>query len=50
MLTDWTLPNADIYLVFPNSSNLSAKTRVLVDFMVKTFAHHKTAKDEFLGW
>jgi len=50
VLTEWTLPGADIYLVFPNSSNLSAKTRVFVDFMVKTFAHHRAAKDEFLGW
>jgi len=50
VLTDWSLPNADIYLVFPNSSNLSAKTRALVDFMVQTFAHHKAAKDAFLGW
>ncbi|MNV69267.1 HTH-type transcriptional regulator DmlR [compost metagenome] len=50
VLADWSLPNADIYLVFPNSSNLSAKTRALVDFMVQEFAQHKAAKDEFLGW
>jgi len=38
VLADWALPPADIYLVFPTRSHLSAKTRVLVDFLLERFA------------
>lgn len=37
VLPAWTLPPADVYLVYPTNSNLSAKTRALVDFLVRWF-------------
>ncbi len=37
VLEDWQLPHADIYIVFPTKNHLSAKTRALVDFMLKSF-------------
>ncbi|MCE4059324.1 LysR family transcriptional regulator [Pandoraea sputorum] len=37
VLTDWTLPAADIKLVYPTKSHLSAKTRALADFLVRWF-------------
>lgn len=37
VLTEWSLPPADIYVVFPTTSNMSAKTRAFVDFMLKAF-------------
>ncbi|WP_372439380.1 LysR substrate-binding domain-containing protein, partial [Pandoraea sputorum] len=36
-MTDWTLPAADIKLVYPTKSHLSAKTRALADFLVRWF-------------
>lgn len=48
VLPDWTLPPADIYAVFPTRSHLSAKTRALVDFLLKTFAPHRDEADG--GW
>ena len=41
LLPDWELPNADIFVVFPTRSHLSAKTRVLVDFLLERFAPHR---------
>ncbi len=43
VLSDWQLPPADIYLVFPTKANLSAKTRALVDFMLERFKDHRAA-------
>ncbi|MEO6292867.1 MAG: LysR substrate-binding domain-containing protein, partial [Burkholderiaceae bacterium] len=37
VLPAWSLPPADVYLVYPSNTNLSAKTRALVDFMVQWF-------------
>ncbi|WP_150659923.1 LysR family transcriptional regulator [Pandoraea sputorum] len=37
VMTDWTLPAADIKLVYPTKSHLSAKTRALADFLVSWF-------------
>jgi len=37
VLPAWSLPPADVYLVYPSNANLSAKTRALVDFMVQWF-------------
>jgi len=37
------LPPADIYLVFPSKSNMSAKTRVFVDFMLAKFEVHRNS-------
>ena len=50
ILTDWSLPNADIFLVFPNKANMSAKTRVFVDFMLKRFEAHRNAGDAGASW
>lgn len=37
VLPDWTLPPADVYLLYPTHHNLSAKTRALLDFLVAWF-------------
>ena len=50
VLPDWSLPGADIYLVFPTKANMSAKTRVFVDFMLKRFESHRESKDPHSGW
>ena len=41
ILTDWQLPNADIYIVFPSRDNLSAKTSIFVDFLLEEFKQHR---------
>jgi DNA-binding transcriptional LysR family regulator len=38
LLADWRLPPADIYAVFPERLNLSAKVRVFVDFLEEVMA------------
>lgn len=48
VLTDWSLPSADIYAVFPTRSHLSAKTRALVDFLLAAFEAHRV--DAEGGW
>jgi len=50
VLTDWLLPPADIYLVFPSKSNMSAKTRVFVDFMLAKFEVHRNSLDGGGDW
>lgn len=50
VLPDWSLPPADIYLVFPTKANMTAKTRVFVDFMLDRFAAHRDAADADSGW
>jgi LysR family transcriptional activator of dmlA len=37
LLEEWSLPPADIYAVYPQRHNLSAKVRVFVDFLVARF-------------
>ncbi|WP_394787103.1 LysR substrate-binding domain-containing protein [Rhodoferax sp.] len=49
VLPEWRLPDADIYLVFQTKQNLSAKTRVLVDFLLETFAAHRSEGDALWG-
>ena len=41
LLPSWELPNADIYVLFPTKSHLSARTRALVDFLLKAFAQYR---------
>ena len=41
VLPDWALPPADVYVVFPTRSHLSAKTRALVDFLMEVFEPHR---------
>ena len=50
VLPEWSLPPADIYLVFPSKANMSAKTRVFVDYMLKRFEDHRAASNEGGGW
>jgi len=50
VLTDWKLPPADIYLVFPTKANLSAKTRAFVDFMVERFAPYRETGAQRSSW
>jgi DNA-binding transcriptional LysR family regulator len=38
ILPDWRCPDADIHAVFPQRLHLSAKVRVLIDFLVDAFA------------
>ncbi len=45
ILQDWSLPDAQIYAVFPSRSHLSAKTRALVDFLLSAFEKHRTDDD-----
>jgi LysR family transcriptional regulator, transcriptional activator for dmlA len=33
LLADWSLPPADVYAVYPERMNLSAKLRVFVEFL-----------------
>jgi LysR family transcriptional activator of dmlA len=37
ILAQWRAPDADIHAVFPQRLHLSAKVRVLIDFLVETF-------------
>lgn len=37
LLANYTLPNADIYVVYPQEQNLAAKVRVFVDFLSAHF-------------
>lgn len=46
VLEEWKLPTADIYIVFPTRNHLSAKTRALVDFMLKAFENHRRERNE----
>ena len=43
VLADWSLPPADVYVVFPTRSHLSAKTRALVDFLMVYFENRRAA-------
>ena len=38
VLPQWSLPPADVYLVYPSRSDLSAKMRALSDFLAQTFS------------
>lgn len=48
VLPEWSLPPADIHLVFPTRAHLSAKTRALVDFLLEDFEAHR--RDDAGGW
>ena len=50
VLVDWALPSADIFLVFPTKANMTAKTRVFVDFMLKHFESRRNTGDADSGW
>ncbi|MYM85200.1 LysR family transcriptional regulator [Duganella sp. FT50W] len=40
VLPEWSLPVADIFAVYPERANLSAKVSVFIDFLVEWFKHH----------
>lgn len=47
LLPEWSLPPADIYLVFATRSHLSAKTRVTVDHLLAAFEPHRRPGDRW---
>ncbi len=50
VLADWSLPAADIYLVFPTAAGLSAKTRAFADFMHQRFEPQRDAAAPYANW
>ncbi len=50
ILQTWTLPPADIYLVFPTKAHLSAKTRAFVDFTLKYFEARRDVPAGTASW
>ena len=48
LLPDWSLPAADIYAVYPERLNLSAKVRVFIDFIDARLAPLRQRLDEIL--
>jgi len=50
VLPDWSTPQADIYLVFPTQANLTAKTRVLIDFMLERFKRYRETATANSNW
>ncbi len=49
VLADWSLPPADIYVVFATREYLSAKTRALVDFLFDAFVAQRNKGNSALG-
>jgi DNA-binding transcriptional LysR family regulator len=41
VLKDWSLPSADIFAVYPERANLSAKVSACVDFLVEWFKRRR---------
>jgi DNA-binding transcriptional LysR family regulator len=39
VLKEWSLPSADIFAVYPERANLSAKVSAFIDFLVEWFKH-----------
>ncbi|MEO6920585.1 MAG: LysR family transcriptional regulator [Collimonas sp.] len=51
VLADWTLPSSDIFAVYPERLNLSAKVTAFVDFIAERFKSHLSqAKEPQHGW
>ena len=44
LLPDWSTPPADIYLVFQTGSQMPAKVRVLIDWLLKYFEPKRAAR------
>jgi DNA-binding transcriptional LysR family regulator len=49
VLPDWQLPPADIHAVFATRSQLAAKTRALIDFLMDAYAAHREAGTSLRG-
>ena len=50
LLKDYALPPADIYAVYPERHNLSAKVGAFIDFLIEGFENHAKAGDQSAGW
>ena len=51
VLPEWTLPSADVYLVFQASKQMPAKVRVLLDFLLNEFKQRRmNSKSEGGNW
>ncbi len=51
ILSEWTLPSADVYLVFQASKQMPAKVRVLLDFLLNEFKQRRmNSKSEGGNW
>ncbi len=50
VLTEWSPPPADIYLVFPTKANLSAKTRAFINFLLERFADQRNWGKGAANW
>ena len=51
VLPEWTLPSADVYLVFQTSKQMPAKVRVLLDFLLNEFKQRRmNSKSEGGNW
>ena len=42
VLKEWTLPSADVFAVYPERANLSAKVSAFIDFLVEWFSPRRT--------
>ena len=50
LLEDWSLPAADVYLVYPARTQLSAKTRALTSFLLEAFQSHRAPNGSGGNW
>ncbi|HUD33113.1 MAG TPA: LysR substrate-binding domain-containing protein, partial [Variovorax sp.] len=51
VMPQWRPPPADIYVVYPTKAHMSAKTRVLVDFLHARFGTNRNDKlDDVASW
>ncbi|MFW7346732.1 MAG: LysR substrate-binding domain-containing protein [Pigmentiphaga sp.] len=50
VLEEWHTPSADIFALYPERQNLSAKTTAFVDFLAERFAHRRRDREEGLSW
>ena len=51
VLDDWTLPSSDIFAVYPERLNLSAKVTAFVDFLAQRFKSHLAqSRDSENAW
>lgn len=49
VLTDWTLPHADLWALFPSGRLPTAKARAFVNWFEKMFSQHDVARAEALA-
>jgi DNA-binding transcriptional LysR family regulator len=49
VLPDWSLPSADVYAVYGERMNLSAKVSALIDFLAQWFARPSNDEEDAAG-